>query len=91
MILEGERTARGRGAHSNAPDVRNDSELLVSPCMGRFCISRRFNDSHDPTIEDAFKKELFVDDVREKVEVLDTAGQEEFSSFRHTWMQDKDA
>ena len=32
-----------------------------------------------------------MDEAMERVELVDTAGQEEFCSFRHTWMKGKDA
>ena len=47
--------------------------------------------SHEPTIEDAYRKGLYVDNVLDNVEVLDTSGQDQFKGFRQQWMSDKDA
>eukprot|EP01115_Flamella_aegyptia_P015043 TRINITY_DN89534_c0_g1_i1.p1 TRINITY_DN89534_c0_g1~~TRINITY_DN89534_c0_g1_i1.p1 ORF type:complete len:222 (+),score=58.99 TRINITY_DN89534_c0_g1_i1:186-851(+) len=50
-------------------------------------MNNKFVDSYDPTIEDAYRKEYTIDDEgTEKnivVEIIDTAGQEEFSSGLH--------
>lgn len=45
----------------------------------------------DPTIEDAYKKTLEVDGQSVQLDILDTAGQEDFESLRPQWMMDKDA
>ena len=45
----------------------------------------------EPTIEDAYRKSLYVDNICDNVEVLDTGGQDEFRSYRQSWMSDKDA
>lgn len=44
----------------------------------------------DPTIEDAYRTTVEVDGVRCKLEVLDTAGQDDFSALRPQWMMGKD-
>lgn len=44
----------------------------------------------DPTVEDAYKKAIDVDEKSCTVDILDTAGQEDFESLRPSWMQDKD-
>mmetsp|Transcript_7493 Transcript_7493/g.12032 ORF Transcript_7493/g.12032 Transcript_7493/m.12032 type:complete len:279 (-) Transcript_7493:348-1184(-) len=43
----------------------------------------------DPTIEDAYRKTVNVDNRLCMLELLDTAGQDDFESLRHQWMQDK--
>ncbi|VIO94595.1 T-cell receptor beta chain ANA 11, putative [Brugia malayi] len=42
---------------------------------------------YDPTIEDSYTKQCFVDDDVCKLEVLDTAGQEEFSTMREQYLR----
>nr|XP_028605239.1 GTP-binding protein Rit2-like [Podarcis muralis] len=42
-------------------------------------ISHRFPDYHDPTIEDAYKTQVRIDDEPAYLDILDTAGQ--VSSF----------
>lgn len=41
-----------------------------------------FVDKYDPTIEDSYRKELTVDGRTVVLEILDTAGQEEYASLR---------
>lgn len=44
----------------------------------------------DPTIEDAYRTTVEVDNVCCQLEVLDTAGQDDFSALRPQWMMGKD-
>jgi len=44
----------------------------------------------DPTIEDAYRKTVEVDGQLCILEVLDTAGQDDFECLRAQWMMDKD-
>ncbi|KAN0120952.1 ras domain containing protein [Russula decolorans] len=48
----------------------------------------RFEEDYDPTIEDLYRKECFIDGEETLVDVLDTAGQEEFSAMREHYMLD---
>lgn len=41
----------------------------------------------DPTIEDAYRQQAEVDGVARMLEIYDTAGQEEFSSLRDTYIK----
>jgi len=45
---------------------------------------------HDPTIEDAFRKNTTIDAQPCMLDILDTAGQEDYSVLRSTWMQKRD-
>lgn len=70
--------------------------VLGAAGVGKSALTQRllfdtFVPDHDPTIEDAFRKAMFVDGQRDEIEILDTAGQEAFESFRHQWMSNKDA
>ncbi|EJD55481.1 ras protein [Auricularia subglabra TFB-10046 SS5] len=44
--------------------------------------------TYDPTIEDAYRKQLLVDNKMCFVEVIDTAGQEEYSTLRDQWVRE---
>uniref|UniRef100_A0A1I7VQK1 Ras family protein n=1 Tax=Loa loa TaxID=7209 RepID=A0A1I7VQK1_LOALO len=50
-------------------------------------VQRHFVIDYDPTIEDSYTKQCFVDDDVCKLEVLDTAGQEEFSTMREQYLR----
>lgn len=45
-------------------------------------IANHFVDFYDPTIEDAYRKQMEIDDHVVVLDVLDTAGQEEYSALR---------
>ncbi|KAH9953015.1 ras protein [Lactifluus volemus] len=47
-----------------------------------------FVEDYDPTIEDLFRKQCVVDGEDALVDVLDTAGQEEFSAMREQYMRE---
>nr|CAD7398756.1 unnamed protein product [Timema cristinae] len=46
-----------------------------------------FVTDYDPTIEDSYTKQCVIDDVPAKLDILDTAGQEEFSAMREQYMR----
>ena len=50
----------------------------------------RFVEDWDPTIEDAYRKTVDVDGSICTLEILDTAGQDDFESLRPQWMLGKD-
>ncbi|KAI9207501.1 ras-related protein R-Ras2-like protein [Polychytrium aggregatum] len=45
---------------------------------------------YDPTIEDSYRKQILVDGKPCQLEILDTAGQEEYISLRDQWIRDGD-
>ncbi|ODV89008.1 hypothetical protein CANCADRAFT_132871 [Tortispora caseinolytica NRRL Y-17796] len=50
-------------------------------------IQGQFVDEYDPTIEDSYKKECTIDGKVVLLDVLDTAGQEEYAAMRGQYMQ----
>lgn len=53
-------------------------------------IQQYFVTDYDPTIEDSYTKQCLVDGNICKLDVLDTAGQEEFSAMREQYMRTGD-
>jgi len=53
-------------------------------------ISNQFIDDYDPTIEDSYRKQAVVEEVSCMIDILDTAGQEEYASLRDQWMRDRE-
>ena len=50
-------------------------------------IQSHFVDEYDPTIEDSYRKQCIIDDEVALLDVLDTAGQEEYSAMREQYMR----
>ncbi|KAA0190249.1 hypothetical protein HAZT_HAZT009439 [Hyalella azteca] len=46
-----------------------------------------FLDYHDPTIEDAYQQQAVIDDEPALLDILDTAGQMEFTAMREQYMR----
>eukprot|EP01091_Cochliopodium_minus_P016639 TRINITY_DN62_c0_g3_i1.p1 TRINITY_DN62_c0_g3~~TRINITY_DN62_c0_g3_i1.p1 ORF type:complete len:196 (+),score=54.38 TRINITY_DN62_c0_g3_i1:73-660(+) len=50
-------------------------------------VQSQFMDEYDPTIEDSYRKQVTIDDETCLLDILDTAGQEEYSAMRDQYMQ----
>lgn len=50
--------------------------------------SNHFVEEYDPTIEDSYRKQVVIDEDSCLLEILDTAGQEEFTALRDQWIRD---
>ena len=53
----------------------------------QLCLNH-FIESYDPTIEDSYRKQVVIDQQSCMLEVLDTAGQEEYTALRDQWIRD---
>ena len=53
-------------------------------------ITNHFVDEHDPTIEDCYRKQVLIDKEICLLDILDTAGQEEYSAMRDQYMRTGD-
>jgi len=49
--------------------------------------SNHFLEYYDPTIEDSYRKQVCVDDETCLLDILDTAGQEDYSAMRDQYMR----
>ncbi|EXJ88696.1 Ras family, other [Capronia coronata CBS 617.96] len=56
--------------------------LTIQLCLNHFV------ESYDPTIEDSYRKQVMIDKHACMLEVLDTAGQEEYTALRDQWIRD---
>ncbi|ODV90710.1 hypothetical protein CANCADRAFT_15103, partial [Tortispora caseinolytica NRRL Y-17796] len=56
--------------------------LTIQLCLNHFVAT------YDPTIEDSYRKQVTLDDETCILEILDTAGQEEYTSLRDQWIRD---
>jgi len=50
-------------------------------------IQNHFIDEYDPTIEDSYRKQVTIDSQSCLLDILDTAGQEEYSAMRDQYMR----
>ena len=83
------------GGKSNEKDTFYIS-VLGTGGVGKSALTLRFVRDHfvqdwDPTIEDAYRKPVDVDEETCALDILDTAGQDDFESLRPSWMIEKDA
>ncbi|KAL0246381.1 hypothetical protein GEMRC1_007593 [Eukaryota sp. GEM-RC1] len=67
--------------------------VLGSGAVGKSALTLRLVQGHffaeyDPTIEDSYRKEMVVDGQNSSLEILDTAGQEDFCSLRSTYFEE---
>ncbi|KAI5292048.1 Ras GTPase ras2, partial [Ascosphaera atra] len=56
--------------------------LTIQLCLNHFV------ETYDPTIEDSYRKQVVIDGQSCMLEVLDTAGQEEYIALRDQWIRD---
>lgn len=56
--------------------------LTIQLCLNQFV------ETYDPTIEDSYSKRIVLDGQPTTLEVLDTAGQEEYTALRDQWIRD---
>ena len=67
----------------NVPGQPHESQLTVL----QLCLNH-FVETYDPTIEDSYRKQVVIDSQSCMLEVLDTAGQEEYTALRDQWIRD---
>jgi len=84
------------GFYRNETTAKRYKIAILGPGgVGKSCLTIRYTkstfvESYDPTIEDAFRHQAVVDDRVVQLEILDTAGQEEFKVLSQSWVAGKD-
>lgn len=66
--------------------------VLGEPSIGKTALTlqmclNHFVETYDPTIEDSYRKQVLVDEKQCILEILDTAGQEEYAFIRDQWIR----
>jgi len=82
----GKKEKEKEGDHQYGPEPNSTVKCVMlggggvgkTACTIRFC-SNCFTEEYDPTIEDAYRKCVLVDEVPYIYDVLDTAGGEEYN------------
>ncbi|XP_054664373.1 ras-related protein R-Ras [Grus americana] len=82
----------GGAGGAGAPPERFRLVVLGGGGVGKSALSVRFVQSYfvpdyDPTIEDSYTKLCTVDGVPARLDILDTAGQEEFGAMREQYLR----
>ncbi|KAI9207500.1 small GTPase superfamily [Polychytrium aggregatum] len=67
--------------------VLGDGGVGKTALTTQFC-RQQFPDIYDPTIEDSYRKQAMIDNKACTLEILDTAGQEEYITLRDQWIRD---
>jgi len=52
--------------------------------------NNHFVTNYDPTIEDSYQKQMSIDDKSYLLEILDTAGQDDFAALRDQWIRESE-
>lgn len=69
--------------------------IFGDQCVGKSAIVKQFvinvfTNIYDPTIEDSYHTKIIVDDMYCDVDLLDTAGSEQFAALRDLYIRDND-
>ncbi|OQR85605.1 ras protein let-60 [Achlya hypogyna] len=51
-------------------------------------VTDNFLEDYDPTIEDSYRKQVVIDTKQALLDILDTAGQEEYTTMQDQWMRE---
>ena len=79
------------GQNKNAP-VNVKIVILGKSLVGKSALTYRFicdkfPTEHDTTVEDQYKVSLTIDDIKCDLEILDTAGQDDYQTMLDTWIE----
>eukprot|EP01091_Cochliopodium_minus_P013169 TRINITY_DN4170_c0_g1_i1.p1 TRINITY_DN4170_c0_g1~~TRINITY_DN4170_c0_g1_i1.p1 ORF type:complete len:187 (+),score=53.46 TRINITY_DN4170_c0_g1_i1:76-636(+) len=69
--------------------ILGDGGVGKSAMTIRFCMDK-FVEYYDPTIMDNYRKQMILEDESYNVDILDTAGQEEYSPLKDTFIKSSD-
>jgi len=75
------------------PGAENKIVVLGGGGVGKSALTIRlvtdnFLEEYDPTIEDSYRKQVNIDGTVALLDILDTAGQEEFASMQDQWIRE---
>jgi GTPase KRas protein len=78
----------GVGKTALTIQVRLPAPMLYTDANPWQLCLNHFVETYDPTIEDSYRKQVQIDSQSCMLEVLDTAGQEEYIALRDQWIRD---
>lgn len=82
-------------SHQNNEELEYTIVMLGSGGVGKsaftvMLVSNYFIQYYDPTIEDSYKTEMIINDQNVTINILDTAGQEEYLALRDQYIRNGD-
>jgi len=83
------------GSTLDTPFEQISISVMGAGAVGKSALTLRyiqgqFVSNYDPTIEDAYRKQIHLDGNTLILDILDTAGQEDFEALRTQWMKKRD-
>ncbi|KIJ56185.1 hypothetical protein M422DRAFT_239391 [Sphaerobolus stellatus SS14] len=69
--------------------VMGDGGVGKSALITRL-LGARFEEDYNPTLEDSYRQRCIVDDEVADLDILDTAGQEDYKSMRELYIRDRE-
>jgi len=101
LPFKGEKIEEGQVFYAAPSDDSKSEESVIRLCVlgpgavGKSALSIRFtqdqfDEDYDPTIENAYRKPAQIDGRTAMLDILDTAGQEDFRALRAVWYGNKD-
>jgi len=94
-LESGQKLYAARQADHGAEELVIRLCILGPGAVGKSALTLRYTNDHfheeyDPTIEDAYRKTVRIDGKPATLDILDTAGQEDFTALRNAWYRNKD-
>ena len=82
-------------AHDHVPKYHYKIAVFGGGAVGKSSlttrlITGRFSSEYDPTLEDEYRKDVIIDGEDMRLDILDTAGREEFSPIQDEWIRTSD-
>lgn len=77
----------GKNSSYTSSTLSPDDSAQSTLSTDQLCLNR-FSETYDPTIEDSWRKQAQIGDESCTLEVLDTAGQEHYTTLRDQWIRD---
>jgi small GTP-binding protein len=84
-------------SNSDKNENKNDSVNIKIVILGKSLVGKsaltyrficdKFPTEHDTTVEDQYRVNTIIDDKKCELELLDTAGQDEYQTMLDTWIQ----
>ena len=82
-----EKNEQNENASVNVKIVILGKSLVGKSALTYRFICDKFPTEHDTTVEDQYKVSLTIDDIKCDLEILDTAGQDDYQTMLDTWIE----